>query len=1291
MVDSHDLAGKWLVRTVRQSINLSEKLICRSGARYSVAEGEGFALMHGRAATLLREDNPFEAHATLLPTTLVYHREHRHGEGIELHTAFELHASDAQEAVMHCVIAHEVARRLGKSGVCAIDTSLADQLCGVRLPTQAMIDAIGSDPISSYPEEERWPDVIHEVFVEFSKKFDLPYDVFKTSGLKDDGICFVAADTMIHKAQRLMERLNKAGIHTGLIAVSLVSPFARDAVARALQNQNTVIVLGEESIAEQSALLVGVYDACTPNGSESKKHIHYISPNAPRSLERLSAILGVSVSVFTEAPANATTQTHVVGAAPGGDLSFGLLLDLAAYLTREKTQSIHRIPAPHPVVSALAIGDSEPKKDLPLKVDLLFLSHPGLLDIEDIMACVAPNGIVLIQGRSIADASFWPMLSETQKHYVEQANLSLYALPGDLTGEYQTMNRYASFVVHGAMLSLICRAALPTLLEFLATQGILSAPEVEHIRMGAGAVRPVDRSIDLAASHDPYFAPQLQPPKMLPSDPSRVDRAQWRSAIRNFYVRGPQAEFMNHPLPGLSIRPAALNYYLERLDQRRDYPMLATRIHGDPTLETQNLDATLRGIMGDLSGKEEAQNTLDHYLKAAAAAADATLHITPAQQVLSDTLQTIESDENADKATLDHIREWINALPPETHLIGLNKHTLLDLYVLSVRAARRSRMRDVRADIRLLVTQLRDALRIENESAPSEANYRHARASFGDRAEQFLNTDKLAQHLNKQHRAHVSPDAIRRERMARTLTTLETFLSDVSHSDDLILIYASHVEVKSTYDRVRTIRHDDPIAIASGVFDALNQQSIEAFKAMRTARLDIANEFDEDFHSDILEHFTWQDLSEDELRLLPVIGIVETTSHLYARLTELSRLMRSGAPLDVLAIDPTSSAMMTPDSLTPTAYNPGFSYLATAYRDACVAQSSLARPQHLVKTLARMNRVLRPAVSVVSCPTWQWRLPARVQLEGVHLGRVAPLFQYDPTLADSSATSRYTIEDNEQPQRLWPICDVKYTDENDTCHTMTMAFTFAHALALEPGYHQYFRILPNDAWNDELVEISEFLATPETDKPRIPFIWGVVDSTLRKCIMTRDVANACRDRMQRWQTLSELARTGEARAQAAPAAQTTALPAADMAELHDLRDKLAHANALITRLRSACLAMATDMDVIMSDEPVPAPQKEDDPTAIDDPAGIAEVCDESTLIETLNGAGASSQTLSAVSDTPKTPYIDTERCVGCGACVSINDDVFEFDDDGKARIKPDATTDACEDAASSCPMQCIHI
>jgi len=53
--------------------------------------------------------------------------------------------------------------------------------------------------------------------------------------------------------------------------------------------------------------------------------------------------------------------------------------------------------------------------------------------------------------------------------------------------------------------------------------------------------------------------------------------------------------------------------------------------------------------------------------------------------------------------------------------------------------------------------------------------------------------------------------------------------------------------------------------------------------------------------------------------------------------------------------------------------------------------------------------------------------------------------------------------------------------------------------------------------------------------------------------------------------------------------------------------------------------------------------------------------------------------------------VDKDLCIGCGACASIEPDVFEIEDDGLACAIKDEINDDVKMAADSCPTDAIKI
>ena len=51
--------------------------------------------------------------------------------------------------------------------------------------------------------------------------------------------------------------------------------------------------------------------------------------------------------------------------------------------------------------------------------------------------------------------------------------------------------------------------------------------------------------------------------------------------------------------------------------------------------------------------------------------------------------------------------------------------------------------------------------------------------------------------------------------------------------------------------------------------------------------------------------------------------------------------------------------------------------------------------------------------------------------------------------------------------------------------------------------------------------------------------------------------------------------------------------------------------------------------------------------------------------------------------------IDKGKCIGCGLCANICEEVFELQGDGKASIKKNKDIPCVKDAIASCPVSAI--
>jgi len=53
-------------------------------------------------------------------------------------------------------------------------------------------------------------------------------------------------------------------------------------------------------------------------------------------------------------------------------------------------------------------------------------------------------------------------------------------------------------------------------------------------------------------------------------------------------------------------------------------------------------------------------------------------------------------------------------------------------------------------------------------------------------------------------------------------------------------------------------------------------------------------------------------------------------------------------------------------------------------------------------------------------------------------------------------------------------------------------------------------------------------------------------------------------------------------------------------------------------------------------------------------------------------------------------HVESDLCVGCGLCVGSYPEVFEFDDENKAKVVAECDDSVAEEAIASCPAGAIQ-
>jgi ferredoxin len=267
----------------------------------------------------------------------------------------------------------------------------------------------------------------------------------------------------------------------------------------------------------------------------------------------------------------------------------------------------------------------------------------------------------------------------------------------------------------------------------------------------------------------------------------------------------------------------------------------------------------------------------------------------------------------------------------------------------------------------------------------------------------------------------------------------------------------------------------------------------------------------------------------------------------------------------------------------------------------------------------------------------------------------------------------------------WPDTVVEFDRGNGSESTFLLPVTVADWALLQDAYADEYLPVPPGSSTEALTPLGTYLSlAPEEAMERIPYVWGVTpDGKMRRLVVTRRLTIACRERLDFWHTLQELAgirseyvleavRRTRAEAEAEAAEERESMAAAHAEELAEAR-RTAVADAMQTlsnRLLDLDLAMPlAAMSGAAAGAPTAAP-----PTPSAAPAPAAPAAEPEPAI---------------ISDEP---WIDTPLCTSCNDCINVNQLLFTYDGNKQAIIgDPKGGTFAqLVMAAEKCPARCIH-
>lgn len=905
-----------------------------------------------------------------------------------------------------------------------------------------------------------------------------------------------------------------------------------------------------------------------------------------------------------------------VGMAPAGEAAMSLLHQ--AFSSQATDCSV-------PGVSCLCL---RPQVATPIALDVLLVAHHSLVD-EQRLRHLRPGGTVLLLGEDT------PALAPAARDLLDRAEARvLWQRP--LPNDPVTDETYRAYVIGGL------RAASAPHAELAAAD----SADADALRRGADAVGLLaDQGAD-AAPEDPG------------AGRDEAADGDWQQALRRFHVTGHGAASGSDPAPGLPLHPALLC----QSHQHNAYPLVFGP-EGPTSFDT---------LIAELIDEDQLVATRRPGLTEAVGSAAGTGFSRPLVEVFAEAREVFARTLDLSAAAAAQLTAELDGLAsrlPAGPAIGLGRGTVIELLLRAESEARQARVPAFRQEIEDLIHRLEERLEAD-AGQQGDSNPERLAAAFG--AVGPVDVSRLASRLPAR-RGSVGLGDHRRGRIETALGRLRQFLEGEAEAlPDAVVLHAPGLDVTDIPHGMTSVQHTAAIDAAAGVFDRAAQQMVGLFGAIRTAQLELRDAYRAEY-DEILQRLDWQGLHERELAVMPPVYILETAQRVLEQLSSLSAMLRARRPVHLIVMDdgPGFSSVSANGDLS----NVSLGRLAAAHRQALVVQATLAQPEQLYRGLVRVAGSTRPSVAVISVPDWDSIVQPARQLAAAHDGRLSPCFLYDPDAGDID-TARYDTSANPQPDQSWPGRTVDTECQGTGLDVGKKGFTFAHAAAQAPACRAAFRVIPDRAWADEQVPIADYLLlTPEERSSRIPYLWTVRnDGTPARAIMTRAMAQACRDVLQEWRDLQELARpvaaTNESQGQETPVAPETPPSTAQLDQVRSEASRQA-----IERLARALVSVDG-----ISAPALLQPEMASDPARPTPPAQ-----------RTSSQEGSAEATVSPPPTAPAKAFIDSALCTSCNDCINLNPKMFQYNADKQAMLAdPSAGTYAqLVRAAEACPARCI--
>ncbi len=203
-----------------------------------------------------------------------------------------------------------------------------------------------------------------------------------------------------------------------------------------------------------------------------------------------------------------------------------------------------------------------------------------------------------------------------------------------------------------------------------------------------------------------------------------------------------------------------------------------------------------------------------------------------------------------------------------------------------------------------------------------------------------------------------------------------------------------------------------------------------------------------------------------------------------------------------------------------------------SFGDVFVLQSAASNLLQLKERVQRGLQHAGPALFSIYAAPDGGAVPGYLQAAAAMQSRAFPAFSYDPG-AGPDLASRFSLENNPQPELDWPLERLEYADPDLQAVSEEVAFTFADFAACDARCADHFEPAPRAAWGEGMIPADQWIAKASPDPSgSVPYVLAVDDGDLlcRLVVDERLMRAALRCR-EDWHRLQEFGGIHDSRAE----------------------------------------------------------------------------------------------------------------------------------------------------------------